>query len=281
VSQTGAAKVPPGSAISESFRHTGSTATRSFHLKPGTHTLSVTYAGNRDSTGPATFDLYLYDELSSVFFLNENVPRSASGTITKVIDVKQAGWYYFDAQVAAGCTWRASVSDKIDLARFKVTVPDKAWTGKKVTQASFTVDGKRYAVKGNAKVSYRNNTGVGRATMVITGTGELKGKATVSFGITPTKASINRVEAEGKRMLVRWHRVSAAQKASGYEVRYRESGSSAKWSVNRYPAGHSSVYIGGLKSGKTYDVQVRATKKVGSTTYGGAWSTRVVTKRIL
>ena len=81
-------------------------------------------------------------------------------------------------------------------------------------------------------------------------------------------------------MNVKWKKVSAAQKVSKYEVRYRVAGSSDPWMMKAAGASKSSLVIKSLVKGLTYEVQVRCYKTVSKVKYYSEWSLVKVSKPI-
>lgn len=115
-------------------------------------------------------------------------------------------------------------------------------------------------------LTYKNNKKIGKATVTITGKNNYTGSTKLTFNIVPAKASISKTAAAKKAMTI----TAKTQKGGvKYQFSYR-LGKSGKW-VNKTST-KAKLKISKLKSKKSYQVRVRAFKKVGKTTYYGAWS---------
>ena len=164
------------------------------------------------------------------------------------------------------------VAGKIDLSKVKPTIANVAWTGKKITPKQFKYNGKTYKIEGNAKIINSDaNKNIGKASVTLKGTGNFTGTYKINFKIVPKKNSISKITASKKSMKVQWKKVSAAQKITKYEIRYRVAGTT-KWKTKRYSPKTSGATIKSLKKGKKYQVQIRSYKTVSGTNYYSNWS---------
>ena len=106
-------------------------------------------------------------------------------------------------------------------------------------------------------VTYQNNIKTGVATALVYPAGDYKGDdpARAFFIITPPKASLTGVTAgiESLNILVKDQKDTGI---SGYEIQYREKGSSA-WKSKKVAAGQSQYKLSGLTAGKQYEVMIR------------------------
>ena len=163
-----------------------------------------------------------------------------------------------------------------NLSKYSVSkLKDRIYTGKKQTPLpTLTVKLNKtdepYELKNTKdrfyyKASYKNNLGIGTATVTLTGAGEVKGKRTVTFRILPAKAALKSVSKGKKSFTVK---IKAQKGGVKYQVQYRKG--TGKWISKKTPK--TSLKIKKLKSKKTYQVRVRAYKVVGGKTYYGAWS---------
>jgi len=100
-----------------------------------------------------------------------------------------------------------------------------------------------------------------------------------TFKILPSKNSISKITAGAKKMTVKWKKVSAAQKITKYQIRYKVKGTS-KWVTKTFAASKSSAVIKKLKKGKIYQVQMRSYKTVYGAKHYSAWSTTKTSKKI-
>ena len=116
-------------------------------------------------------------------------------------------------------------------------------------------------------VSYKNNINIGKATVTISGKGNYTGSITKTFKIVPATVTQLTPVAGIKKMTVKYKTVKGDCR---YQIAYRVKGTSTWTKVNTTL--QTAKTIKKLKSGKTYQVKVRAYKKVDDTTYIGAWS---------
>ena len=147
-----------------------------------------------------------------------------------------------------------------------------AYTGKKLTPAvTVKVAGAKLVKGTDYTVSYSNNKAIGKAKVTVTGKGGYTGSVTKTFKIVPKKASLKSATKSKakKKLTVKWAKVSGG--VTKYQVRYRVKGTK-KWKTTAAKASKASVTLKKLKSGKKYQVQVRACKTVSGTKYCGAWS---------
>lgn len=169
---------------------------------------------------------------------------------------------------------------KIDLSKASVTIADAVWTGKQIKPTKFTYNGKAYSISANAaSVKYGKNKDIGKGTITLTGKGDFTGTKTITFKIVPKKSSVSKIAVAKKQMKVTWKKVTAAQKITKYEVRFRVKGA-AKWKTKAYAASASSATIKSLTKGKVYQVQVRSYKTVSGKKYYSAWSATKVSGKI-
>jgi hypothetical protein len=165
----------------------------------------------------------------------------------------------------------ATDSVSISGATYK-KIADKVYTGKSVKPVP-TLTFKNVALKKGTDytVSYKNNTKIGKATVTVIGKGKYTGTKTITFKIIPQKASVSKVVAGKGQLKVTWKKVSAVQKVTKYEVRYKVKGT-AKWQTKTVSAKSASLTIKKLKKGKAYQVQVRSYKTVNKAKYYSEWS---------
>ena len=91
---------------------------------------------------------------------------------------------------------------------------------------------------------------------------------------TPSKVKLRSVKAGKKKLTVRWKKVS---KASGYKVQVRipkQKGvkKTGKWKTYKVGAKTFTKTVRKLRSGKLYQVRVRAYRKASGKNYLGKWS---------
>jgi hypothetical protein len=155
------------------------------------------------------------------------------------------------------------------------------WTGKQ-QKPKPTVKAGTKTLKSGADytVSYGANKNIGKGAVTIKGAGTYKGTNTIPFKIIPQKVTIGKITAGKKLIKVTWKKANAKQKITGYEIQYRQKGV-AKWKkAKALTAKKLSYAIKKLRKGKSYQVQVRAYKKVLGTKYYGQWSKAKASKKV-
>jgi alpha-L-rhamnosidase len=170
-----------------------------------------------------------------------------------------------------------SIAESIAVAS---KIADQAWTGKQVKPAvSISVSGKLLVADTDYQVSYGANKFIGKGSVTVTGKGAYTGAKTLTFKIIPKKNSIKKVTVGKKSAKVSFKKVSSAQKVTGYQVQYRQKGTST-WKTKTVSAKKSNVTIKGLKKGKRYQFRVRAYKTVAKVRYDAPWSATKTGKKI-
>lgn len=122
----------------------------------------------------------------------------------------------------------------------------------------------------NYTVSYRNNTDIGTATVIIKGKGGYTGSVKKTFKIIPQSIDVTRLTNPSKgKLRVYWNTVS---KGGGYQIRYSTksdmSGAKKVLVKGRRTAKYT---LSGLKKGDYY-VSIRAYKTVKGKKLYGRWS---------
>ena len=166
------------------------------------------------------------------------------------------------------------LAEIVDISKDGVVkrIVDKVYTGKALTQSPLVQIGYKVLHKGeDYTVEYKNNTKVGKASIVITGTGNYKGTITKTFTINPKPTSLKKPKALKKGFLAKWK----AQKAevTGYKLQYslKKNFKKAK-TVTIKKNKTVSKKVTKLKGRKKYYIRIRTYKKVGKTTYLSKWS---------
>ena len=153
----------------------------------------------------------------------------------------------------------------------KATVPaikDRAYTGKAIKPTVTVKFNGRKLVKGtDYKVTYKSNTKIGKAKVVISGINLFTGSVTKYFNINPAKVTgLKLTSPKSKQLKVKYTKGKGSVK---YQIQYKAKGTT-KW--KKTTATGTSKLIKKLKGGKYYQVRVRAVKTVSGKTYTGAWS---------
>ncbi|MBQ3291161.1 MAG: Ig-like domain-containing protein [Mogibacterium sp.] len=154
----------------------------------------------------------------------------------------------------------------------------KVYTGRAQTQAvAVVLDGERLAAGADYKVSYKNNTNVGTATLVVEGTGKYGGKLTRTFVINPKGTTLSKPKAAKKAFTAKWKK--QAVQTTGYEIQYglKKNFKGAK-TVAVKKASAVSKKISKLKAKKKYYIRIRTYKTVGGRKYVSAWSSAKTVK---
>ena len=143
----------------------------------------------------------------------------------------------------------------------------KVYTGKAIKPSvTVTYLGNKLKKNEDYTVSYSNNKKIGKAKITIKGKDAFTGTKTLNFNIYPAKATGLELKADKGAIKVSYDKKDGGVK---YQICYRIKGKSS-W--KKTTATGTSATVKNLKSGKTYEVKVRAFKKVNGTNYYGAWS---------
>jgi hypothetical protein len=151
-------------------------------------------------------------------------------------------------------------------------VANKTYTGKALKPApSVRLDGSLLRLGVDYDLSYEKNRKIGKATMIIKGKGNYVGEKRIRFQIVPKAPSLKTLMTGAKHLAIVWKKVSAAQKITKYQLRYKAVGAK-KWTVKTVSAKKTSRVVKKLKKGTKYQVQLRSCKKIGKTNYYSKWS---------
>jgi hypothetical protein len=202
---------------------------------------------------------------------------TAAGTVTVRATIANgltpSSNYTQNFNITVSAAGPVSISDAVSKK-----IEDKAYTGKSIKPVPVLTI-KNVALKKGTDytVSYKNNTKIGKATVTVTGKGKYTGTKTITFKIVPKKTSVSKATPGKGQLKITWKKVSAAQKVTKYEIRYKIKGA-AKWQTKSVSANSANVTIGNLQKGKAYQVQVRSCKTVSKVKYYSEWS-KVKTSR--
>ncbi len=161
-------------------------------------------------------------------------------------------------------------SGAIEMKECKVSLGNTSFTydGKEKKPAVTVVyNGRTLKVGNEYNVSYSANKIIGIASVTITGKRRFTGSVTKKFKILPAKVTILTPVAGTKKMTVKYKTVKGSCR---YQIAYRIKGTSSWTKVNTTL--QTAKTIKELKSGKKYQVRVRAYKKVDGKTFIGPWS---------
>ncbi len=166
--------------------------------------------------------------------------------------------------VSVVCEYGAA---KGSIAKLKFgSIGSKAYTGKEIKPDVTVKNGSKKLKKGkDYTLSYKNNTKIGTATVVVTGKGSYTGSKTLTFKIVPGKPVLT-VSAKDKTTSISWKKVTGAK---GYELYYSESGGSFKKLTSTTKTSYSTTK---LDTRKSYQFKARAYAKVNGKTVYGSYS---------
>ena len=173
-----------------------------------------------------------------------------------------------------GDSYKDNYKDKLvrtSIAKAKVTVSDKAYTGKAQKPAPTVKENGVTLTKGtDYTVTYKNNVKVGKATLTVKGKGAYEGTVSKTFKINPKKTSVSKLTSpKTKRLKVTYKKVSGV---TGYEVVYSTSKKFTKSTTKTLTVKGTSKTVKSLKKGKTYYVKVRTYKTVKGKKYYSKFS---------
>ncbi|MBO5995253.1 MAG: S8 family serine peptidase [Firmicutes bacterium] len=153
------------------------------------------------------------------------------------------------------------------ISKATVTVAAATYTGKALKpKVTVKLEGKTLKSGTDYTLTYTKNKNIGKGKVTVTGKGKYSGKKTVTFKINPAKVKGLKATGGNKSIKVSFTKGKGTVK---YQISYRVKGSSS-W--KKVTSTKTSYTIKSLKAGKTYQVKVRAFKKVSGTTYYGKWS---------
>ncbi|MBO5995188.1 MAG: hypothetical protein J6Q41_06720, partial [Firmicutes bacterium] len=211
-----------------------------------------------------------YDELVDPANYDTTSPASSKNIGNYTVTVTGKGNY------VGALTVEYSILGDLSKAATKVTVAkiaDKTYTGSTIkptpTVKAIGTGGKVVTLKKDTDytLSYSNNKAIGKATVTIKGKGNYIRSVKATFKILPKKVTGLKLTSPKSKQL----KVAYTKSAGGvkYKVAYRLKGASA-WKTVTVTG--TSKLIKSLKAGKTYQVRVKAFKKVSGVTYEGAWT---------
>ena len=155
----------------------------------------------------------------------------------------------------------------ISKAKVKLGYKSTTYTGKvRKPKVTVTLNGKTLKKNTDYTVTYKNNKKIGKASVIVKGKGKYLKSKTATFKILPKKVTKLALTAGTKSLKLTYKKVSGGVK---YKVAYRVKGAK-KWTYKTFKT--NKVTLKKLKSGKTYQVKVRAFKVVKGKTYSGKWS---------
>lgn len=126
------------------------------------------------------------------------------------------------------------------------------------------------------KLSYKNNTSIGKATLIVNGIGNYCGTKILYFNIVPDPVYAEKAKAGKKKATVYWEKES--YRITGYKIQYSRKKNMKGAKIKTVNSKKKSLVIKKLSSKKKYYFRVRAYKKVKGKNYYGDWSYPVSAK---
>lgn len=151
-------------------------------------------------------------------------------------------------------------------------VPDQIYTGKSITPSvTVTHNGVTLVPNVDYMVSYSNNKSIGTATIQIAGKNNYRNTKTITFKILPkTMSAVKAKKRSSTYITLSWSKDS---NATGYQI-YRSVSLNGSYKKIKTISKKTTTSYKNTKltKGKCYYYKIRSYKKVGSTTYYGAFS---------
>lgn len=162
----------------------------------------------------------------------------------------------------------SALPENTPISECRVTVGEKiAYNGSERRVSVEVRDGDKVLTEGvDYETVWRSNTLPGKASVTIAGIGAYKGSTVYNFMVVPAKAKIRKLSSDSGSIRVE---AKKEEGVSGYQYAWRIGSKGwSKASVNR-----NVRILRGLKNGSTYQVKVRAYKKIDGERWYGKWST--------
>ena len=175
----------------------------------------------------------------------------------------------------AGTIEKTFVINRRDISKLTIALSGNKfeYDGKAKTPQIVIKDGGTTLVSGrDYNVSYKNNTAMGLASVLINGKGNYTGSKVATFTIIPAQASnVKLSSGTGKTLKFSWKKQSGA---SGYEVSLYKGSKKIKVTSTA----KTSYKFSKLKENSQYTFKVRAYKKINGTKQYGSWSSKLAVK---
>jgi hypothetical protein len=221
------------------------------NVNVGTASVAITGKGNFTGTKTASFNIIAAKQNEGPNQQNEDSSQQTDGLIDLATFSTNA---------------KASTANRI-------AVSDKTWTGKALKSGfAITAGGKKLKAGTDYTITANGaNKDIGKGSITIKGTGNYKGTKVLSFKITPKKGTIKKLTVGKKTLTIKWSKLSAPQKITGYKVEYKIKGAT-KWKMQTVSAKKTSLVIKELKKGKKYQVRIYAYKTIKSGANKGTYT---------
>lgn len=164
-------------------------------------------------------------------------------------------------------------SSRYNIASASISaIPDQGYTGGNITPAlTITYAGQTLKQNTDYSVSYSNNKNVGIGTIKITGKGNFNGTKSITFKILPkTMSKPNAKKRSTNYITLSWSKNTSG---SGYQI-FRSTSLNGSYKRIKTISKNSATSYKNTKltAGQCYYYKIRSYKKVGNTTYYGAFS---------
>jgi hypothetical protein len=249
-------------------------------------------------TGLGSITIY-YEGANGTVYEKSDTPPTEAGAYAVSVDIAEGETYTSASGIGLGTYTIVKASDppvggnpdgnpngggqtatqpavKTDISGATVTVAEPvSWTGRQITPKVKVELGGRALTEGmDYTVSYGANKNIGRGSVTVSGSGDYAGAKTAEFKILPQKVKLSKIKAAKGQLKITWKKAKAAQKLTGYQIRYRASQGKSwgKWKTKTVTVGKKALTIKRLAKGKKYQVQIRAYKKIGKEKYCAPWS---------
>ena len=147
-------------------------------------------------------------------------------------------------------------------------IPNQTYTGKqKKPIKSLQYSGITLRNGVDYTITYKNNTKIGKATIVIKGMGNFKDSDTLKFKIVPGKVKIKKVKGTKRRIKIKYKKVKGA---GGYQIVYSKKKNFKGKKIKKTKKTSYTIKRKGKR--KKYYIKVRAYKKVKGKYYYGKFS---------
>lgn len=216
-----------------------------------------------------------YDAFCNNTFSKTSFALMKKGSAWEFVDLAQAK---ASLSTSPGAPASSTAPKAQSIAKAKVTVGSKVYTGKTLKPTAVTVklNGKKLKKGTDYTISCAGGKKIGSYKVTVKGKGAYTGTVASTFLIVPKATALKRVTAAKKGFTATWKKLSKThlKQITGYQVRYCTSKSFKKGVVTKTVKGSSklSLKVRKLKAKKTYYVQIRSYRKVGSVKYYSAWS---------
>lgn len=184
-----------------------------------------------------------------------------------VINAKCDGEVTITAKASDGSGIESSVkvsvkTVKTDISNADIVLDDSyPYNGKDIKPDFSIILGNKGLIKNrDYTVSYKNNSQIGTASIIVTGIGNYTGTLKESFNIIPQNVKITSVKTAGqKKLKVSWKKVPGVDGYILYRSTSKTNGYKAIKTIKNSNA--TSYTNGSLKDGKKYYYEIRAYKK--------------------